>query len=285
MPELPEVEITRENLEAWLAGRRILEVRVIDGRVLTGQSARRMSKVLTGATVRTVSRRGKFLLWDLGRRGGIVTHLGMSGKYVLLNPKSEDRPYSRIVFRLARGRRLAFVDPRRLGSVRLLDEMIQSRLRRLGIEPLGAEFTADGLADLLNRANSPVKTFLMDQQRLAGLGNIYAAEALFRARIHPGRPANRLLPREIRALHRAIRDTLTTALEKERSDEIHYLQEAHAPNDFLVYGRRGKPCTRCREPVDRLTQSGRSTYYCPRCQPMNRSRRKRRVSKETLKRG
>lgn len=271
MPELPEVEIARENLERWLAGRRVLEARVCDDRVLMGQSPQRMKRALTGATLRAISRRGKVLLWDLGRKGKIVAHLGMTGKFVLLSEKAEDRPHSRVVLRLARGRRLAFVDPRRLGSFRLLNQKIQARLDRLGVEPLEAAFTKTLLEKLLHGAHLPIKVFLMDQHRVAGLGNIHAAEALFRAGVHPDRPADRLGSKEIGALHRAIRDTLTATLERERSDEILYLQEAHASNDFLVYGRRGEPCPRCGNPIDRMSQSGRSTYYCPRCQPLESS--------------
>jgi formamidopyrimidine-DNA glycosylase len=267
MPELPEVEIARENLERWIGRRRILEGRVLDARMLRGQKIRLVEGTLRGAQVREVSRRGKYLIWDLGKRGKVATHFGMSGKFVLRDATEPIPPSVRVLMQLARGRKLAFVDPRRLGSFQLVDETVENKLGRLGVEPLETEFTSKRLTKLLTDARLPIKSFLMDQHRIAGLGNIHTAEALFRAGIHPARVAGELRADEIRALHRAIRATLTVTVRKERSDEMRYLQEENARNEFLIYGRSGEPCPRCQRGVHRIVQSGRSTYFCPRCQP------------------
>ncbi len=268
MPELPEVEIARENLERWLGRRKILKARILDRRALAGQSRKRVEAALSGATVRGFDRRGKYLVWHLGRRGRVVAHLGMTGKFVFRGGGDPSPRAVRAVFYLARGSRLWFIDPRRLGSLRLWDEKVEAKLSRLGPEPLESAFTPLRLEKLLADARRPIKTFLMDQHRLAGLGNILTAEALFRARIHPARPAADLDHEEVVRLHRSIRATLTETLQRERSDEVPYLQERNVENEFIIYGRKGEPCRRCRTPVERLLQAGRSTYFCPRCQPL-----------------
>jgi formamidopyrimidine-DNA glycosylase len=214
-----------------------------------------------------VSRRGKYLLFDLGKIGKVAAHFGMTGKFVICDALEPIVPPVRVLMQLARGRQLAFVDPRRLGSFQLVDEHVERKLGRLGIEPLGREFSPKRLTKLLAAARLPIKSFLMDQHRIAGLGNIHAAEALFRARIRPTLVAGDLRADDVRALHRAIRSTLTETVRRERAEELHYLQEKNAGNTFLVYGRGGEPCPRCQHAIARIVQSGRSTYFCPQCQP------------------
>ena len=266
MPELPEVEIARRNLERWLVGRRIVGARVLDPLALRGQSPRQLVRVLRGATVRAVERRGKHLIVNLGKRGRITSHFGMSGKMVLRDAKEAIPPASRVVLQLSRGRKLAFVDVRRLGGFQLVDDVVDKKLRSLGVEPLEESFTPSCLAEFLAGARLPIKPFLMDQRRVAGLGNIHAAEALFRARVHPKREAASLSKSEVRAVHRGIRAKLNETLRKDTSDELRYLHEGDSENRFLVYGRRGEPCSRCATKIDRMVQGGRSTFYCPRCQ-------------------
>jgi formamidopyrimidine-DNA glycosylase len=267
MPELPEVEIARENLERWLGNRVIERARVRDRRILRGQSVRRVERVLGGARLQEIRRRGKYLVWNLGSRGEVVAHLGMTGKFVLRAQEEPDPPATCILLRLGDGRRVAFSDPRRFGRFQLVDRTTLKTLERIGIDALDPLLTARRLGEGLRGSRLPIKSFLMDQHRIAGLGNIHAVEALFQGGIHPVRPAKQLRPREVARLHRAIRHSLMAELRRERADEIRYLHERDGENHFLVYGRAGEPCVRCGARVRRIVQVGRSTYYCARCQP------------------
>jgi formamidopyrimidine-DNA glycosylase len=274
VPELPEVEIAREQLERWLAGRRIRDARVPDVLLRGGQSRRLVEATLRGATVLGVSRRGKFLLFDLGRRRPMVlAHLGMTGSFRLLAPKEIPPKFVRAEMVLSRGERLIFRNVRRLGQFRIVNERERRRLDRLGIEPLGPELTASRLFELTRASRRPVKVFLMDQHRIAGIGNIQASEALFRARIHPARAANTLTRIETRRLARAIPTSLRTEIERSRA-VLRYLHDG-GDNHFLVYGHAGEPCPRCKVPIERFAQGGRSSYYCPSCQKTTVGRRTR----------
>ena len=273
MPELPEVEIARENLARWLGNRVIESARVRDRRILRGQSARHVERVLGGARLLEIRRRGKYLMWNLGSRGEVLAHLGMTGKFVFRTPAEPDPPATCILLELGGGRRVAFSDTRRFGRFQVAGRDTEKTLARLGIDALDPLLTAPRLGDQLRTSRLPIKTFLMDQHRIAGLGNIQAAEALFEAGIHPVRPARSLRSEEVVKLHRAIRHSLRVALRRERADEIRYLHEKDAENRFLIYGRAGEPCVRCRARVRKIVQGGRSTYYCARCQP-RRARKK-----------
>jgi formamidopyrimidine-DNA glycosylase len=267
MPELPEVEIVRENLERWLVGRRILKASASDRRLRGRQSRASLSRALEGATVRSVARRGKFLLLDLGlRRKSVVAHLGMTGKFVRLGRGDAEPRYVRASISIGRDERIVFCDARRFGQFRLLDEQEEKRLGALGIEPLGGELTAARLHLLAGRSRQPIKLFLMDQSKIAGVGNIHAAEALFRAGLHPEREARSLDRRETSRLIRALRHGLTREIVRSRSESPAYLHEG-SENRFLIYGRKGEPCPRCRSTIRRLVQGGRSSYFCPSCQP------------------
>jgi formamidopyrimidine-DNA glycosylase len=276
MPELPEVEIARENLERWLGNRIIESARVRDRRILRGQSVRRVEQVLGGARLREIRRRGKYLMWDLGSRGEVLAHLGMTGKFVFRTHLEPDPPATCIQLELGGGGRVAFSDPRRFGRFQVADRTTEKTIERIGIDALDPLLTAQRLGEGLRGSRLPIKSFLMDQHRIAGLGNIHSAEALFQGGIHPSRPAKQLRPEEVAKLHRALRDSLRVALRRERADEIRYLHERDGENHFLVYGRSGEPCVRCRAPVRKIVQAGRSTYYCARCQP----RRPRVTSRE-----
>jgi formamidopyrimidine-DNA glycosylase len=266
MPELPEVEIARENLEKWLVGRRIARARVADARMRGGQSRRRVEEALEGASVRGVSRRGKFLLFDLGaKRDKIVAHLGMTGRFVQQSLAEALPPFARATLDLGRAGRVVYCDARRFGQFRLLDRSEELRIEALGIEPLGPEFTPKNLLGITSASSSPIKILLMDQRRIAGVGNIQAAEALFVARIHPGRKSRSLEAAEVSRLVRSLRRTLLREIERYRSGSDAYFYEG-GEADFNVYAREGEPCPRCRSPIARFTQGGRSTYFCPRCQ-------------------
>ncbi len=266
MPELPEVEIARENLERWLVGQRIARAHVADARMRGGQSRRRVERALEGASVRAVLRRGKFLLFDLGsKRDTVVAHLGMTGKFVQQSRSDALPRFARASLEVARGGRVVYCDARRFGQFRLLDALEHRRIEALGVEPLGPDFTPRKLLDLTRSSTAPIKIFLMDQRRIAGVGNIQAAEALFLARIHPGRKSRSLSTSEAAGLVRSLRRTLTREIERYRSENGAYLHEGGV-NDFKVYGRGGEPCPRCRSPIARFVQGGRSSYFCPRCQ-------------------
>lgn len=265
MPELPEVEVTRELLERWLVGRRILSALAPDARARGGTSRRELEAALAGAMTRGVERRGKFLLLDFGpKRRGVVAHLGMTGKFVRLGRGEPEPRFLRVSLALSRGERVGFVDARRLGQFRLRDAREERRLAALGLEPLSRELTAGRLHQMASRSRRPIKIFLMDQKRLAGIGNIQAAEALFLARIHPAREASSLRREEAAALARAIRSALRRELRSYRERPVLLSEGGDA--DFLVYGRAGEPCRRCGSPLSRFLQGGRSSYYCPRCQ-------------------
>ncbi len=272
MPELPEAEANRANLTDWLAGERLLEVAVPDPLTRRGQRESDIRAAAEGRVVSAVRRRGKFLRIDFGRGPALLSHLGMSGKWALRRSGQADPPAVRAALGIAGGRRVVFSDKRRFGHFSLLLPADEERLARLGPEPLGSAFTGKGLAALLRASRRPVKSLLMDQDRIAGIGNIQAAEALWRAGIHPARNSAELGDREAAKLHRAIRWTLRRSIRSTRTPEILYLSDGEAGRQstsarFFVYGREGAACPRCRRGlIGRIPIAGRSSFYCPRCQ-------------------
>jgi len=267
MPELPEVEIWRENLERWLKGRRIHRASVPDALLRGKQSRRKVEAGLEGARIRAVERRGKFLVIDLGRaRAAMLVHLGMTGTFERVTKKATLPKFTRASLELSRGERIAFLDARRLGEFRLVTAKEKKRLDALGVEPLEREFTPARFYELVQKSARPIKLFLMDQKRIAGIGNIHAAEALFLAGIHPERSASGLTREESALLARTIRRQLRREIARSRSENLEYLQQG-GTNRFRVYGHAGEPCPRCGASIGRLVQGGRSSYYCPECQP------------------
>jgi len=273
MPELPEVEIWRETLEGWLGGRKIRKASVPDPILRGGQSRAKVEKALEGATIGAVGRRGKFLLFDLGaRRPAVLVHLGMTGAFERVGKDAPLPKFSRAVLSLSREERVAFLDTRRLGEFRLVLDKEQKRLDALGVEPLTRAFTATRLHALTSRSKRPIKIFLLDQHKIAGIGNIHAAEALFLAGIHPVLPASELSIDQTRALAAAIRQELRGELKRSRDGKLRYLQQG-GENRFRIYGHLGEPCPKCHSKIGRIVQGGRSTYYCPSCQPDATTRR------------
>lgn len=274
MPELPEAEANRENLTSWLAGRRLLRVEVPDPITRRGQDESAIRAVSEGQVVAAIHRRGKFLRIEFRRNGSsLLSHLGMSGKWALRRPGELDPPAVRATLRIAAGQRILFSDKRRFGHFSVCLSRDEERLARLGPEPLGATFTGKWLAALLRATQRPVKSLIMDQDRIAGIGNIQATEALWRAGIHPARSAATVGDEEAGTLHRAIRWTLRRSLRNIRTPEILYLSDGEAGRQstaarFFVYGREGTGCPRCRRGIIlRITIAGRSSFYCSRCQP------------------
>ncbi len=291
MPELPEVETVRRGLEPAMVGKRLTRVETRRGD-LRVPFPKRFAERLTGRRIEALTRRAKYLLAALDDGETLVMHLGMSGSFrierggeKLVRPFHDERPklaaHDHVVFTLDDGARVVYNDPRRFGSMTLaptLNLADHPLFRDLGVEPLSPEFDAGRLAALLAGVRAPLKSALLDQKRIAGLGNIYACEALHRARLSPLRQAGTLIDvhgaptKAAKALVTAIREVLEEAIaaggstlrDHRRTDgELGYFQHA-----FAVYDREEAPCPRprCRGTIARIVQSGRSTFYCPACQ-------------------
>jgi formamidopyrimidine-DNA glycosylase len=271
MPELPEVETIRRQLAPLVEGRRLEHVEILDARWSRPLEPRELAEALEGRLVEELGRRGKYLVWDLEDDVHLVQHLRMTGA-VLCDPAPEP-PHTRVRIELGRGRRLVIVDPRRFGTGELL----------LGGEALEAFFAARlGLEPLRGQArgrSGPVKAFLLDQRRIAGVGNIYADEALFRAGIHPLRPAGRLSKEQYVRLRETTIASLQDGIEARGAtiDDFRHVDGMRGSfqNQFLVHRREGEPCGTCGTTIVKMVVGGRGTYVCETCQPRPSRRRKR----------
>lgn len=273
MPELPEVEIARRNLERWLGRARLTRVELLP-RSFVGD-APAFARRLRGRTVRRVERRGKWLRLVLDGDVVLYAHLGMTGKFVLRPAAAPPERHERARLDSAR-RSVRFVDARRFGRLvgAVGEAAAPDAWRELGPDALTDGVDAARLYERLRGRKRSIKETLLDQSLVAGVGNIQAAEALWRARIHPARPASSLTPAEVRTLARAIEASIADTLAREDGPEITYVEEPGAANPFDVYGKEGEPCPRCGALLQRLVQGGRSTVFCPRCQPRRAARRK-----------
>jgi len=275
MPEGPEVEFAARSLRRWAAGRRVLAVEVDPRatRVFRPAGPKAFAAGLTGARVEEVRRLGKHLLVSLAKDGaalGVLAHLGMTGKWLRQAGGAEAPSHSRARLRLDDGAVLHFRDPRLFGRLRLVPgarfEDVPE-LAALGPDPISEGIDVARLAAALGRSRLPVKVRIMDQAVLPGVGNIYASEALFRARLDPRRPSRTLALPEVRRLAKAVVEVLRRSVEREAGDDIAYVEEPGAANPFRVYGRAGERCPRCRQhALARAVQAGRSTFFCPGCQ-------------------
>jgi formamidopyrimidine-DNA glycosylase len=273
MPELPEVETIRRRLAPVLEGATIETAEIVDPRLTRPVDPARVAEALVGERIVSLERRGKYLLWRLASGRTLVVHLRMTGS-LRHAPRGElpEDAYRRATLTLDGGGAVGYRDVRRFGTWELLDEdHLQAYLdARLGPEPLAASFTATGLASLAAGRTAPVKAFLLDQRRVAGVGNIYADEALWRARIHPLRPAGQLDATAVAQLHRALRAVLRKGIERQGSTLRDYLMPdgdgGAMQDEFHVYGRLGEPCDRCGRPIERIVVAGRGTWFCPHCQ-------------------
>ena len=270
MPELPEVEVVRRRLAACLPGLVLREVVVNDPAVLE-QPLAVVRERLEGRRVGGLRRRGKYLLVDLVPGSVAVIHLRMTGQ-LLFRPVPGARP-ARFVWLLEPATELHFQDARRFGRLWALaagEEEGFFAARRLGPEPFSDGFTVAWLRERLRGRRAPLKSFLLDQRNLAGVGNIYADEALFRARLHPLRPAGTLGPRQAARLHAALLETLRVGIEHEGASVESFVDPAGGRGRFqeilYVYQRTGRPCRVCGTPVRRVVVGGRGTHFCPRCQ-------------------
>ncbi len=274
MPELPEVEFARRALVRWFDGRKLVRTEG-DPKLRTFRDSDVGIFAATKGSLVSATRKGKYLMLGFSSGLGAVAHLGMTGKFLKRSPSDEVK-WSRARFVLDSGDVIHFQDARMFGHI---DAVPASELpkrksvAKLGVDPLNDGLTVAQLKEAIGSSKQPLKVALMDQERIAGLGNIHAAEALFRATLHPARTADSLGSTEWTALAKAIRDTIAFALELDGdADEIEYVEEPGAKNPFLIYGRAGTPCSRCKTKVQSFTQGGRTTHSCPKCQPKKKGK-------------
>lgn len=271
MPELPEVETIRRQLAPHLEGRTLDAVEILDPRWTRPIAPEIVAEQLVGARVERVARAGKYLIWELSEDRHLLVHLRMTGAF-LFDPDPEP-PHLRARFELSGGHRLVYNDARRFGTAQLVHGLPARELylnERLGVEPFAPEFTAAHLRSIARGRTAPIKSFILDQRRIAGVGNIYADEALFRARIHPLRPAGRLTGAQWEALRVAIEDALRAGIDAKGAsiDDFRHVDGAQGSfqDRFLVHTRSGDPCPRCGRPITKLVVGGRGTYVCEHCQ-------------------
>ncbi len=273
MPELPEVESVRRRLAPVLEGRVFEHVRIADSRLTRPFDPLDVARELDGERVVLVDRRGKYLIVRFESGRALLVHLRMTGSFLhSADGKLPEDAHRRAVVTLDDGSDVAYRDVRRFGTWLLLepDEVDAYVGARVGREPLGSAYRAKHLAERLAGRRAPVKAAILDQRTVAGVGNIYADEALWRARIHPLRPAAALEAEEVKALYRAVREALRAGLRRQGSTLRDYRlpdgAEGGAQHEFKVYGRGGEPCDRCGTPIDKIRVAGRGTWYCPTCQ-------------------
>jgi formamidopyrimidine-DNA glycosylase len=278
MPELPEVETIRRQLAPHLEGRTLTGVEILDPRWTRPQDRGAVTAELRGRRVQRIGRQGKYLVWELSDDRFLLVHLRMTGA-LLFDPAPEPS-HTRVRMELDDGHRLIYVDPRRFGTGHIARDAAERDAylgARLGVEPMTPAFTTDYLRAAARGRTAPVKAFVLDQRRIAGVGNIYADEALFRAGIHPLRPAGALKRGQLAALREAIEVALRDGIEAKGAtiDDFRHVDGASGSfqDRFMVYGRAGQPCVTCGTTIRKLVVGGRGTYVCERCQSRPRSRR------------
>jgi formamidopyrimidine-DNA glycosylase len=274
MPELPEVEHIVRALRRSVRGRRILAVEIKLPRLLIGSSPTSFKRKLRGARIDAVNRRGKYILIELDNQQVLLVHLRMTGKFLCIGADQPLPPYPHVVFYLDDDQRLVFCDMRQFGRMRLLPAQklfALPQIEALAPEPLTDDFSLAYFLETLSKSRRSLKQLLLDQTRILGLGNIYASEALFLARISPLKPADSLSKKRALRLHEAIREILREAIDAGSTLRIDLTDGngsyfGTTERFWRVYERAGEPCVNCGAPIRRVVHGGRSTYFCPRCQ-------------------
>jgi formamidopyrimidine-DNA glycosylase len=275
MPELPEVEMVARALDRLIRGRRIVSARLLRPRLAPETSPRQFARSLRGAKIEEIGRRGKHILLMLDNARTLIVHLRMTGRFLYLSDDVPLPKHSHAIFHLDNKKQLVFTDQRHFGMMKIVPtaELYEAKeLRYLAPEPFSNEFTPDYLHHALSRSRRTLKETLLDQKRVLGLGNIYAAEVLFLARVNPFIKASELSGRRITRLHRAILDVLAQSLshgltmnvDPENIDGSYYGGDFE--DHWRVYDREDEPCPSCRARIRRISHAGRSTFFCPRCQ-------------------
>lgn len=272
MPELPEVEFAARALRRWMEGQRVVAAEAAPSRIFRGSEREEFLRRLPGTELAWVERRGKILLLGFTENVGLLSHLGMTGKWVRAVAGTPLPSHVRASLALSNGETVAYRDPRLFGrlAVHPADALLSlPEVRALGPDPLVDGLDAEALRARLARTSRPLKVAIMDQSVIAGVGNIQATEALFLAGLHPARPAASLGPEEARKLVAAILESIeeTLAIQGD-GDAITYVEEARSQNPFRIYGRAGSPCPRCGTELQKLELGGRTSVFCPRCQPL-----------------
>lgn len=270
MPELPEVETIRNELIPQVVGRQFISVILLREGVVREPSPTEFCRKLAGRRVENINRRGKYLLFQLDNGMSIILHLKMTGVLLLQPTLATFEKHTAAVFRLSGGVDLCFIDQRKFGSVWLVKD-VNTVIGKLGPEPLNASLTPAALYHLSEKRQAPIKALLCDQHAIAGIGNMYADEALFAARIHPLRKAGALSEDEVHRLYTAIVEVLERGIRSKGASTDTYRrpggETGDAHSEFKVAHRRGEVCPRCHIPIQRIVLRGRGTYFCPECQP------------------
>jgi len=275
MPELPEVELVVQSLNKLVAKRTIIAAELLRERLAPFNSVTDFAERLSYSTINFVHRRGKHILFDLDNGQTLITHLRMSGRFMLLPQKRENPKYTHAVFYFAGDARLAFQDQRHFGLMKIVEteNLLEAKeLKKLAPEPFSDEFNRKYFREILQTSKKSLKEFLLDQTKVTGLGNIYASEAMFLARVNPQTPASEVSAKKANLLFEKIREVLaesiahgsTLNVNPENIDGSYY--GGSYTNGWRVYDQEKKPCVKCKTEIKRLKQAGRSTYFCPKCQ-------------------
>jgi formamidopyrimidine-DNA glycosylase len=278
MPELPEVETIRRQLAPELEGRRLDSIQILDPRWCEPAPPEEVAQAVEGRRIDRLDRRGKWLVWELAGEVHLVMHLRMTGNLLLVPAGDTERRFLRVRIDLDDGRHVLFCDARRFGTGVVLlghDAVHDYFAGRVGIEPLGPDFTGEALRDMAHGRKAPVKAFLLTQERVAGVGNIYADEALWLSKIHPLRPVGTLKPKQLESLRDSVVQVLRAGIDAKGATIDDYRDAAGAEGSFQdrfqVHLRAGERCPRCGSTIRKIRAAGRGTYFCPRCQRAPRS--------------
>ncbi|MGB2752879.1 MAG: bifunctional DNA-formamidopyrimidine glycosylase/DNA-(apurinic or apyrimidinic site) lyase [Pyrinomonadaceae bacterium] len=274
MPELPEVETISKALDKLVRGRTISTASLLRQRLAPDISPASFAKNLRQTTINFVHRRGKHILFDLSNGKTLIVHLRMSGRFSLLQAETEDPKFTHAVFHFGTDERLVFDDQRHFGLMKVVKtpKLHEAKeLQKLAPEPFSEEFSVEYLSSILKTSKRSLKEFLLDQTKVCGLGNIYAAEAIFAAGIHPAIAANKVAAKKVPLLYAAIRDVLRIAIAHAEGlpvnpEDLEGGYFSAGGDEWMVYDREKDPCRNCNTPIVRLKQGGRSTYFCRKCQ-------------------